>query len=185
MNPTMMKNVRNERGFTMAELLAACAIVGLVLAGVLIALQQGENAYLYGTGKVEVQSNGRAAVDRLAHDLRTASTITAASQTSISFQYVDDAGATITVTYSLTGTNLQRNQTNPVPAAPQPEIIIGGVNTLDLRYYDSGHALTTTAANIQVVDIRLITQSETTGLGAYNLANQLATFEDRVRPRNL
>jgi prepilin-type N-terminal cleavage/methylation domain-containing protein len=185
MMTTTLKSFRNEHGFTLAELLVACAIVGLVLAGMFIALQQGEDAYLYGAGKVEVQGNGRAAVDRLARDLRTASNITAATQTSISFQYIDEAGATITVTYSLNGTKLQRNQTNPLPAAAQPEIIIGGVNTLDLRYYASGHTLTTTVANIRVIDIRLITQSETTGLGAYNLANQQATFEDRVRPRNL
>ena len=185
MRTTALDGLRNQHGFTITELIVACALVGLVLAGMFMALQQGENAYLYGTGKVEVQGNGRVAVDRMAHDLLTASNITAATQTSISFQYIDEAGATITVTYSLNGTDLQRNQTNPLPAAAQPEIVIGGVNTLDLRYYDSGHAITTTVANIRVVDIRLITQSETTGLGAYNLANQQATFEDRVRPRNL
>ena len=42
-----------------------------------------------------------------------------------------------------------------------------------------------TVANIRVADVRLITQSENTSLASYNLANQLATFEDRVRMRNL
>ena len=182
---------RSQRGFSLAELLVACAMVGVVLAGVFVALQQGENAFLYGTGKVEVQQNARVAVDRMVRELRQGSSITAANATSITLQYIEDnAGAaqTITVTYSLNGTNLQRNQTIPVPAAAQPETLIGGVNTLALTYYDSANALlpaAPTVSQIQVVDIRLITQPQATGLASYNLANQRATFEDRVRLRNL
>jgi prepilin-type N-terminal cleavage/methylation domain-containing protein len=185
MTTITLKTLRTQRGFTLAELMVACAMVGVVLAGTFVALQQGENAFQYGTGKVEVQQNARMAVDRMVHDLRTGSNVTAATTTSITFQFVDEAGVTVTVAYSLNGTNLQRNQTNPVPAAAQPEIIIGGVNTLSLTYYDNANALTTTVANIRVVDVRLITQPQATGLGAYNLANQRATFEDRVRMRNI
>jgi len=185
MNTIRLETFRDERGFSLAELLVACAMVGIVLAGVFVALQQGENAFMFGTGKVEVQQNARVAVDRMARDLRLGSTITAANATSITFSYIEDnAGApqTFTVTYSLAGTNLQRNQTAPVAAN---ETLIGGVNTLALTYYDNTNAVTATVANIRVVDIRLITQPQATGLGSYNLANQRATFEDRVRLRNL
>jgi prepilin-type N-terminal cleavage/methylation domain-containing protein len=177
--------LRGQRGFSLGELLVACAIVGLIMAGTFVALRNGEDAYQYGVGKVEVNENGRAGVDRMIHELRTASTITAANQTSITFQYVDETGTTVTVAYSLAGTNLQRNQTAPAAANPQPEVIVGGINTLDLRYYDSTNTVTATVANIKSVDVRVITQPQATGLGSYNLANQRATFEDRVRPRNL
>jgi prepilin-type N-terminal cleavage/methylation domain-containing protein len=180
------KALKSQSGFTMAELLVACALVGLVMAGAFVALRNGSDAYEYGVGKVEVQENGRVGVERMIRDLRSGSNIIAATATSINFQYIDgDTGAVTTVTYSLNGTNLQRNQTAPAPAAAQPEIVIGGVNTLDLRYYDNNHTVTTTVANIRVVDIRLITQPQATGLATYSLANQQATFEDRVRPRNL
>jgi prepilin-type N-terminal cleavage/methylation domain-containing protein len=185
MNTIRLERLRNQRGFSLAELLVACAMVGVVLAGVFVALQQGQNAFLYGTGKVEVQQNARVAVDRMVRELRLGSTITAANATSIAFSYIEDnAGApqTFTVTYSLAGTNLQRNQTAPVAAN---ETLIGGVNALALVYYDNNNAVTATVANIRVVDIRLITQPQATGLGSYNLANQRATFEDRVRLRNL
>ena len=185
MNTISLETFRDQRGFSLAELLVACAMVGVVLAGVFVALQQGENAFLFGTGKVEVQQNARVALDRMARELRLGSNITAANATSITFQFIDETGATVTVAYSLTGTNLQRNQTNPVPAAAQPETLIGGVGTLALVYYDNTNAVTATVANIRVVDIRLITQPQATGLGSYNLANQRATFEDRVRLRNL
>ena len=92
--PTMMA----QSGFTLTELMIACAILALILAGTLITLQQGEDAYQYTSGRVEVQESGRAAVDRMVRDLRTGSSITAATQTSISFQYIDETGATVTVT---------------------------------------------------------------------------------------
>ena len=185
MKTITLKTFTSQSGFSLAELLVACAMVGVVLAGTFVALQSGESAFQYSTGKVEVQQNARVALDRMIRDLRTGSSVTAATPTSISFQYIDETAATVTVTYSLTGTTLQRNQTNPVPAAAQPETVIGGVNTLALVYYDSNNAVTVTVANIRVVDVRLITQSETTGLASYNMANQQATFEDRVRMRNL
>jgi prepilin-type N-terminal cleavage/methylation domain-containing protein len=180
-----LKALGNQRGFSLAELLVATAMIGFVLGGVFVALQQGENAFQYGSGKVEVQQNGRMALDRLVHDLRMGANITAANATSISFDYIEDnAGApqTITVTYSLNGTNLQRNQTNPAPGPPQPETLIGGVNTLSLVYYDNTNTATVNVPDIRVVDVRLITQPQ---VGSSNLANQQATFADRVRLRNL
>jgi prepilin-type N-terminal cleavage/methylation domain-containing protein len=185
MKTMTLKTFTGQSGFSLAELLVACAMVGIVLAGTFVALQSGESAFQYSTGKVEVQQNARVALDRMIRELRVASAVAAATATSITFTYTDDTNTAVTVTYSLAGTDLQRNQTNPVPAAPQPETVIGGINTLSLTYYDNTNAVTTTVANIRVADVRLITQSETTGLASYNLANQLATFEDRVRMRNL
>jgi len=188
MKTRLLNILRTQQGFSLAELLVATAMIGFVLGGVFVALQQGQNAFQYGSGKVEVQQNARAAVDRIVHDLRTGATITAANATSITFDYIEDNGGapqTVSVTYSLNGTNLQRNQTTPVLAAAQPETLIGGVNTLSLTYYDNTNAVTVTVADIRVVDVRLITQPQATGLGSYNLANQRATFADRVRLRNL
>ena len=182
---TLARTLRAHGGFTLPELMVACAIVGLVMSGTFVAMKQGANAYEYSTGKVEVQESARAALDRMIRDLRTGSAVTVATPTSITFDYVDETLTTVTVTYSLNGTNLQRNQTNPAPAAPQPETVIGGVNMFALVYYDRDNAVTTTVANIRVVDIRLITQPQVAGLSPADLANQRATFEDRVRLRNL
>src|SRR5205085_4296826 len=175
---TIMKIISNQKGFTLAELLIVTAMIGFVMAGTFVALQQGQNAFQYSTGRVEVQQTARMAVDRMVHDLRTGSTVTASTLTSVSFQYIDDTGATVTVQYSLNGTNLQRNQTNPVPAAAQPETLIGGVNTLSLTYYDVNNAVTVNVPDLRVLDVRLITQPQATGLGSDNLANQPAAFAD-------
>jgi prepilin-type N-terminal cleavage/methylation domain-containing protein len=183
MMKTTPRDLTTQAGFTIAELMVACAIIGLIMAGTFVALRNGSDAYEYGVGRVEVQENGRVGIDRMIRDLRSASNIIAANQTSINFQYIDgDTGAVTTVTYSLDGTDLRRNQTAPAVAN---NIVIGGVNTLDLRYYDNNHTITGVVANIRVVDVRIITQPQATGLASCNLANQQATFEDRVRPRNL
>jgi len=191
---TISNRRRRQAGFTLTELMVACALVGLVLAGTFVAMKQGANAYEFSSGRVEVQETGRVALDRMIHDLRSTSTVTTATANSITFTYkacpgelacVDATLIDVTVTYSLSGTNLQRNQTNPVPAAAQPETLIGGVNTFALVYYDSNNVVTTTVANIRVVDIRLVTQPQVPGPSPADLANQRATFEDRVRLRNL
>src|SRR3989454_12263849 len=39
MKTTRMTTLRNQSGFTLAELLIACAVVGVVLAGTFVALQ--------------------------------------------------------------------------------------------------------------------------------------------------
>lgn len=180
-----MRTLGSQRGFTLVELVIAVAIVGLVLSGTLIALQQGENAYQFGSGRVEVQQSARMAVDRMIRDLRTGSTVTTSTATSVTFQYIDDTGATVTVAYSLTGANLQRNQISPAPGVAQPETLIGNVSAFSLTYYDGNNIATTTPANVRAVDIKLTTKPQDTTLAGYDLANQRAVFEDRVRLRNL
>jgi|GEM_PF-805488 len=62
----------DQRGFTLAELLVAIAIVGLVMTGLLTLLQKGNESYLAGANQVEVQSAIRAALERMTQDIREA-----------------------------------------------------------------------------------------------------------------
>ena len=179
----------NQKGFSLAELLIAAAMTSLLMAGVFVILQQGENAYMHGAGRAEVQQTARGALDRIARELRTGSNVTAVSAAnvnagSISFQYVDDTATTVTVTYSLNGTNLQRNQTAPAIAG-QPEIVIGGVTSFVLTCYDTNNVATTTVADVRTVNVRLATQVQDVATTNASPANQRAVVEDRVRMRNL
>ena len=179
----------NQKGFSLAELLIAAAMTSLLMAGVFVILQQGENAYMHGAGRAEVQQTARGALDRIARELRTGSNVTAvtaatANAGSISFQYIDDTAATVTVTYSLNGTNLQRNQTAPAIAG-QPEIVIGGVTSFMLTCYDTNNVATTTVADVRTVNVRLATQVQDLATTNASPANQRAVVEDRVRMRNL
>jgi prepilin-type N-terminal cleavage/methylation domain-containing protein len=62
----------NQRGFTMVELLVACAVLGLVLAGLTGLLAAGQQAYLFGSTQVDAQQNVRMALDRMVKEIREA-----------------------------------------------------------------------------------------------------------------
>ncbi len=179
--------MRDERGFTLAELLTAMAVLALLLTGLLLTLQQGQNAYLYGAGRAEVQQNARVALERMLRELRDASSVTTASANDIKFTFLDDTSTLVTVEYSLSGASapylLQRNQTVPAIAG-QPDTLVGGVNNFTVTYYDFNNVVTTTAANVYAVDISITTRSEDTTLAGYSPANRQATLAGRVRLRN-
>jgi prepilin-type N-terminal cleavage/methylation domain-containing protein len=64
--------MRNERGFTLAEMLVVCAIVGLVMAGLLGLVMSGQKAYWYGTTQVDAQQTTRIALERMVREIREA-----------------------------------------------------------------------------------------------------------------
>jgi prepilin-type N-terminal cleavage/methylation domain-containing protein len=178
--------MNNERGFTLAELMVAMAVMALLLAGIFVTLREGQSSYQYGAGRAEVQQNARVALDRMLRELRTASTITTATAADLKFTYLDETSTSITVEYTLSGTpsagnpvQLRRNQTG---AANQPDVLIGGVNALTFTYYDFNNAVTTTAANVRSIDIQITTVPENTALAPPNI--RTALVEGRVRVRN-
>src|SRR4029450_10959908 len=69
--------VVNERGFTLAELLVASAVLGVLMLGVFTIQRQGLGAYQGGGAGVEVQQNARAALETLFGEIRAAQAITA------------------------------------------------------------------------------------------------------------
>jgi len=62
----------DERGFTLAELLVATAVSGLVMAGVFVVQQGGQQAYLLGAARVETQQSARVTLDLMTRELRSA-----------------------------------------------------------------------------------------------------------------
>ena len=62
----------NERGFTLAEMLVVCAIVGLVMASLLGLVMSGQQAYWFGTTQVDGQQTVRVAIERMVKEIREA-----------------------------------------------------------------------------------------------------------------
>src|SRR6266852_3588448 len=69
---TMSRSREDQRGFTLAELLVAIAIMGLVMAGLLTLLTTGSVSYLTGTNQVETQSALRLTLERMTREIREA-----------------------------------------------------------------------------------------------------------------
>ena len=63
---------KDERGFSLAELLVVCALLGTVMAGVLGLLMIGQQSATATANKVDAQSNVRMGIDRLIEEIREA-----------------------------------------------------------------------------------------------------------------
>jgi Tfp pilus assembly protein PilW len=98
---------RDARGFTLAQVLVACALVGFVLAAVGTVIERGLRQTYVDTHMSNAQQGTRVALELMTREIReTTAPLTAATTTSLTFTH-PDAGV---VTYTIDGTNtLTRN----------------------------------------------------------------------------
>jgi prepilin-type N-terminal cleavage/methylation domain-containing protein len=171
--------LKNERGFTMAELLVATAVAGLVMAGVFLVLRGGQQAYLLGSSRVETQQNARVALDLMTRELRSATSITLIpGTTDITFQ--DQTTPTPkTIRYALAGTTLNRTEDGTTTA------LIGSVQALAMTYYrvydvyNATYTTTTDPGQVKVIKISLIIKTEAS-VATGSPGDQRATMESTV-----
>lgn len=178
--------MNNQRGFTLAELLVVSAVFGLIMAGLVTLQQQGQAAYLIGAGRVEVQQNGRYAVERLSTELRFSKAITAVGA-GCGTGPVPSGGGASTITFvDQSDTELVYDLANDANGRPalrrNGTVVIGGVENLRIWCLNAAGALTATVPNVRAVRVQVVTQTES---GATNQRNQHAVFDTQARLRNV
>jgi hypothetical protein len=163
-------------------------VAGLVLGAAFTALDVGQRLYARGAARVEAQQSARAAVERLAREIRQAghgpaglTALSVAEPTRIVLHVDLDgdgraAGPSETVTWQLVGRVLRRS----AGAGAQP--VIGGVREFGLAYRDRQGLPTTEAADVRLVTLRLSTEPDRVAAGAPPPA--VASFTTSVRLRN-
>ena len=64
--------LKDERGFTLTEMLVVCALLGTVMAGVLSLVMVGQQSATATMNQVDAQSNARMGIDRVIEEIREA-----------------------------------------------------------------------------------------------------------------
>lgn len=174
--------LRNERGFSLAELLVVAAVLGLILSAVVLIEQKGQQAYVMGSNRVEAQQNARVALDLMTRELRSSQgMVTLGSASDVTF--LDENN--VQVQYQLSGTDLNRI------SGGTTRTIIGGAQSLAMTYCKVWNAVsnscTTTAgtpAEVTVIRIQLTTKTEESA-ATNSFADQRSTVESAIRLRNV
>jgi prepilin-type N-terminal cleavage/methylation domain-containing protein len=200
--------LRSERGFTLAELLVACAIIALVMSGLLVTLQTGQESYLVGTNRVEATQSVRLAIERMAQEMRGAgfcptclgtppfTALTAQTSSALTIQNdwdgdgvintaspVTDANGTVRgehVIYTFAGGTLTRQEIGVNASA---QVLVNGINALTFTYQNSAGATTANAADIRTVVVTVTTRPEFQPAATLQ-GRVLVTMTDSVRVRN-
>jgi prepilin-type N-terminal cleavage/methylation domain-containing protein len=179
--------LRDQRGFTLTELLVVTAVLGMILAGIVLVQQRGQEAYLFGSHRVEVQQNNRAALEMMIRELRSAQSVTAIpSATDLTFR--DENGNT--VRYQISGTTLNRAVTPAGTTTITTTPLIGGVQTLSMSYYSDWNGATNTGtatatpSAVKLIRLQLVTGTEDQ-VSSGSPSNQRSAMESLVRLRNI
>jgi len=180
---------RHAARVSLADLLAALAVLGLVLGATLSLLEQGQRLYAIGAARLEAQQSARVAVERMAREIRQAGygapelpAITVAERSRIVLHLDVDgdgafAAARETITWSVSNRVLRRN----AGAGAQP--IINGVRDLVLTYFDALGEPTTTPADVRTVSITVASEPEQTAADPARHGGAVYTTQVRLRNR--
>jgi hypothetical protein len=144
---------------SLAELLVSVAVLGLLLGGTLAVLEEGQRAWAYGTARVEAQQSARAAVVRMAREIRQAGlgpvpAVAVAEPSRLTIHLDLDGDGVIaptreTITWLLSGRVLRRN----AGGGAQP--IVNGVRALAFTYLDVGGRPTAEPADVRMIGVQL------------------------------
>jgi len=168
-------------GFALVELLVGLAVAGLVLLALTGLLQQGGQAYLAGTTRLDAQQSARVALERLGRELRGAGIDPRgtgfpplANPTPTGFTIQNDlngdgviSGNPERITYALRGRTLRRN----AGGGAQP--LIDDVEALTFAYLDSEGRPARVPGEIRSVLIAITTGPEKPGTGGVTMTTQV------------
>ena len=188
--------LQNQRGFTLAELLVAVAVIGLVMAGVFVVQRGGQQAYLLGSNRVETQQNARVALDLMTRELRSARSITTIPSTGCTnmvctdLTFVDQNGNSIQYCWSSSQTNCVSSgqRTYLVRNDGTYTVLIGGAQSLAMTSYivydvsTATYTKTITPAEVTVINISVTTKTEES-VAANSSGDQRATMESTIQLR--
>lgn len=157
---------KRERGSTLVELIITIVVVGIIAGIIGMLLLQGVQAFMAQDTKASITTQGRLAVERMARDIRTIRSRTAAdipSMTATTLSFVDTSG--VAIVYTSGAGSVTRNG-----------VALASPNATGLTFtylkQDSTPALV--ATDVWVIQVDL----------TFAGTNESQDFRVRVHPRN-
>ncbi len=180
----MMKFIRNQKGFTLLEMLVSTAVFTIILFAVYTMLTGNQATYARGENRVEIQQNARVAMRRMIREIRMvgydpSSAIPAqASQTAVQIANAntitfiadldgdndaDNIPDTDWVRYQLQGSQLIRESSSWVGGAwtppinnPNSSVLADAVTALNFTYFDGNDPNNEIAAPVPAASLTAI-----------------------------
>lgn len=171
-------NKQKSSGFTLVELMIAMTIGGLVMAAVMTAFISQHRSYLAQDDIIDMQQNGRVAMDMLTRDIRTAgydpnnlgAAITTANANNLIFFRDDNqpVNGLERIDYSLfdafilTGDNdgfvddLALRVTNAAGGSAGRQVIAENIGQLEFRYLDNDGEITADLNDIRSIIVFIL-----------------------------
>lgn len=168
-----MKQVNNQRGFTLIELIISLGVSVIVIGGAYEFFMNGMNSYKQSLSRARSNEQVRQGMDAMTAVIREARSadngsyaVAQATATSLTFYAnIDSDVAVEQVTYSLTGTQLVRTVIKPTGVPPQypagnavTTTLQDNVRSLQFNYFDKNYTGTQAALTQPVapLDVRLV-----------------------------
>lgn len=171
-----MKMILKLQGHTLMELVIVITILGVLSVGAMQILLEGYQAYSAGKEASDANWQGEVALARMGREIHLISSPNSIDTTSTASTFIfTDLDGTV-ITYSLSGTTLQRAED-----ASAAQALAAGISSATFDYYDAtGTAVTpplssTTAPTIRYVQITLVILKN----------NNTYTLKTTINARNL
>ena len=127
--------VKNQKGFSLIEMMVVVVILGLIVLGLVTFFTGGAKSWVAGQSQLTAQRNARQAIDRMVREIREGKVVKSGSDTNITVaipEFKTDTGIIpyYEVTYKLFDTTIKRGTTPLID-----NVLISGEDIFE--YYDS------------------------------------------------
>ena len=144
--------VKNQKGFSLIEMMVVVVILGLIVLGLVTFFTGGAKSWVAGQSQLEAQRNARQAMDRVVREIREGKNVTSGSDGDTIVVSIPALGGNTAyfVTFSLFGTTIQRDSN------PLIDNVLTASGELIFKYYNSiGTEVTSPDSNVSKVHINL------------------------------
>ena len=128
-------NIKNQKGFSLIEMMVVVGILGVIVLGLVTFFTGGTKSWVSGQQQLTAQRNARQAMDRMVREIREGRNITSGSDSDTIVVSIPDFDTADPddyneVTYSLFGTTIRRGTTPLID-----NVLISGEDIF--KYYDN------------------------------------------------